>query len=138
MPKEEIVKKWLEHVGEDISAAECLLRGGHWLYVCFLCHQAIEKALKAYWTATLETDPPYTHSHIRLISDCGLENEFSESQMRFIAMMEPMYIEARYPEQKTAIAKMLDKQKCISIFTTTKELVQWIEQLLQKNRHSTL
>ena len=32
MPKEEIVKKWLEHVGEDISAAECLLRGGHWLY----------------------------------------------------------------------------------------------------------
>jgi len=46
MAREDIVQKWLDHVHEDVSAAECLFQGGHWLYVAFLCHQAIEKALK--------------------------------------------------------------------------------------------
>lgn len=38
MAREDIVQKWLEQVGEDVSAAECLFHGGHWLYVAFLCH----------------------------------------------------------------------------------------------------
>ena len=52
MAKEDIVQKWLDHVHEDISAAEDLHKTGHQLYVAFLCHQAIEKALKAYYIAT--------------------------------------------------------------------------------------
>jgi predicted nucleotidyltransferase len=31
---------------------------------------------------------------------CGLINEFSEEQLRFIAHIEPMYIKACYPEPK--------------------------------------
>lgn len=67
MAKEDIVKAWLDHVHEDISAAECLFQGGHWLYVAFLCHQSIEKALKAYYVATHDDDPRYTHSHSKLL-----------------------------------------------------------------------
>ena len=52
MAREDIVQKWLDHVHEDISAAEDLHKTGHQLYVAFLCHQAIEKALKAYYIAT--------------------------------------------------------------------------------------
>ena len=48
MAKENIVQAWLDQVNEDISAAECLFQGGHFLYVAFLCHQALEKTLKAY------------------------------------------------------------------------------------------
>ncbi|MBR0201556.1 MAG: HEPN domain-containing protein [Bacteroidaceae bacterium] len=130
MAKEERITSWLDHVHEDISSAECLFMGGHWLYVGFLCHQALEKALKAYYTANNDDDPPYTHSHTRLLNVCGLTDELTDAQLRFIALMEPMYIEARYPEQKAETAKMLNKEACQHIISNTKELTQWIEEKL--------
>lgn len=33
MAKEERITSWLDHVHEDISSAECLFMGGHWLYI---------------------------------------------------------------------------------------------------------
>ena len=124
MAREDIVQKWLDHVHEDISAAEWLFQGGHWLYVGFLCHQAMEKALKAYYAANNDDDPPYTHSHTRLLNVCGLIDELTDAQLRFVALMEPMYIEARYPEQKAETARMLNKEACQHIIETTKELTQ--------------
>ena len=137
MAREDIVEKWLFHVHEDISSAECLFQGGHWLYVGFLCHQALEKVLKAYYVVTHDDDPPYTHSHTRLLSICGLTDELTDTQLRFIALMEPMYIEARYPERKAEAARMLSKEACQNMIEKTKELIQWIEQRLPKNKPST-
>lgn len=134
MAKDERIKKWLLQVDEDISSAECLFCGGHWLYTGFLAHQAIEKALKAYWIATQEDDPPYTHSHTRLLKGCGLIGELTPERLRFIALMEPLYIEARYPEHKAEVAKMLNKDSCQYIIDETKLFLQWIEQHLPKEK----
>ena len=137
MAREDIVRKWLEQVDEDISAAECLFQSGHLLYVAFLCHQAIEKTLKAYYTATHDDDPPYTHSHTRLANLCGLTDELSSEHLDFIDLMVPMYIRSRYPEQKDAVDRMLNKDACQHIIQTSKELIQWIEERLRETKPST-
>lgn len=137
MAKEDTVQKWLDHVHEDISAAEDLLKTGHQLYVAFLCHQAIEKALKAYYIATHDDDPRYTHSHSKLLDDCGLIDQLTDEQLGFLDLMVPMYIEARYPEQKDAAARMLNNEACQHIIKTTKELTQWIEERLPEKKPST-
>ena len=137
MAKENIVQAWLDQVREDISSAECLFQGGHWLYVAFLCHQAIEKILKAYYAANNDDDPPYTHSHMRLLDVCGLTEEISEEYMAFLDYMAPMYIKARYPEEKTKISKTLTKEACQYMIETTKELTQWIEERLHGTKPST-
>ena len=137
MAREDIVQKWLDHVHEDVSAAEDLHKTGHQLYVAFLCHQAIEKALKAYYIATHDEDPRYTHSHSKLLEDCGLTDEISPEHLRFIDFMVPMYIKARYPEQKVAAARSLTKEICEHIIKTTKELTQWIEERLPEKKPST-
>lgn len=137
MAKEDIVKAWLDHVQEDISAAEDLWRTGHWLYVAFLCHQALEKALKAYYVATNEDDPPYTHSHTRLLNVCGITDGLTDEQLRFVALMEPMYIKARYPEQKVRTARTLDKDICQDFINKTKQLTRWIEERLPETKPST-
>ena len=134
MAREDVVKKWLALVHEDVSAAECMYGGGHWLYVAFLCHQAIEKVLKAYYCATHDDDPRYTHSHIRLVDDCGLTDKISDKHLRFMDRMAPMYIEARYPEQKNQISRLLNETVCLDIINTTKEFTLWIEQLLPNNK----
>ena len=52
MTREAKVQYWLDIANYDIDTAETLQRGGRWLYVAFMCHQVIEKTLKAYWCAT--------------------------------------------------------------------------------------
>ena len=137
MAKEDIVRRWLEIAAEDLEVAESNHSNGYWLYAAFLCHQSLEKVLKAYYQATHDDDPPYTHNHIRLLNVCELIDELSEEQLRFIAHIEPMYIEARYPEQKDAAARMLNKDACDYIIKTTKELTQWIEERLPETKPST-
>ena len=137
MDKEHIVRRWLEIAAEDLEVAESNHSNGYWLYAAFLCHQSLEKALKAYYQATHDDDPPYTHNHIRLLNVCELIDELSEEQLRFIAHIEPMYIEARYPEQKAATARTLSKDVSQYFIEKTKELTLWIEKRLHENRPST-
>ena len=130
MTKEERVKYWLNIADDDLDTAEYLFQGGRWLYVAFMCHQVIEKTLKAYWSATHDDDPPYTHSHIKLLEGCGLKDELNEEQLRFIAMMVPMNIEARYPQYKQDVAATLNEIACRYILDQTKQIYQWILQKL--------
>ena len=53
---------WLDIVDYDLATAEAMYSTGRWLYVGFMCHQVIEKVLKAYWCGTRDDDPPYTHN----------------------------------------------------------------------------
>jgi len=68
---------------------------------------------------------------------CGLIDELSEEQLRFIAHIEPMYIEARYPEQKAATARTLSRDVSQYFIDETKELTQWIEKRLPETKPST-
>jgi len=45
------VAYWIDIADEDLGVAEDLYNAKRWLYVAFMCHQAIEKTLKAYWCA---------------------------------------------------------------------------------------
>lgn len=124
------VRYWLDIATNDLDTAEYLFQGGRWLYVAFMCHQVIEKVLKAFWTATRDDDPPYTHSHAKLLDCCGLKDQLTEEQLRFIAMMVPMNIEARYPQYKQKVASTLNETACQYILDQTKQFYQWILQKL--------
>lgn len=93
-----------------------------------MCHQAIEKAIKAYWIATRNDDPIYLHNHFRLMEECGLKAQLSNEQRRFIEIISPMYIAGRYPEYKRQIARMLNKEQSAYIIEQTKLFKQWILQ----------
>ena len=71
---------WLDIADYDLDTAEAMHQTGRWLYVAFMCHQVIEKTLKAYWCATRDDDPPYTHNHKRLADGCGLYQQLTTDQ----------------------------------------------------------
>ena len=79
---------WLDIANYDLDTAEAMCQTGRWLYVAFMCHQVIEKTLKAYWCETRVDDPPYTHNHKRLASGCGLYEQMDDEQRDFIATMD--------------------------------------------------
>ena len=59
---------------------------------------------------------------------CGLKSELSEQQRRFIEIISPMYIAARYPEYKNQVARMLNEEGSAFIIEETKKLKEWILQ----------
>ena len=130
MTKEEKVKYWLDIADYDINTAEAMYQTGRWLYVAFMCHQTIEKTLKAYWCGTQESDPPYTHSHKRLADGSGLYENMSDEQKDFLNVIIDYNIQARYPEDKDELSRMLTPKVCRQIIDDTKQLQQWIKDRL--------
>jgi len=134
MTEEEKIQYWIELSDEDLKVAETLLRNNHHTYTGFMCHQVIEKALKSCYVKLKNETPPHTHSLLRLAEDTGLYNLFSDEQKSFLSNINPLNIEARYPEYKEQITKILTDDLCKHIFEQTKQLQQWIKEniLLKK------
>lgn len=124
------ISYWMDLAKYDMDTAEAMLLTKRWLYVGFMCHQVIEKSLKAYWCKTMPNDPPYIHNLVRLINGSRLDVMMTEEQLAFVDIMTPLNIEARYPEYKEALLSALTPEKCQEIIEKTKSLKQWIETML--------
>lgn len=126
MANKERAVKWLDLVEEDLSVAELLFKNGHWLYVGFMCHQVIEKTIKAYWCVCRDDDPPFIHTHERIAMGCGLFTKMNEEQQDFLDDIKELNIEARYREVKDAVARKLNQDTTSVILERTKQLHAWI------------
>ena len=113
-----------------IDTAQAMLETRRFLYVGFMCHQVIEKALKAYWSKVLEEPPLKIHHLSRLAAKSGLIDELSEDQMDFIDSLEPLNIEARYPSYKEQLMKVLTSEYYKELLEKTKALQLWIKDRL--------
>ena len=134
MPNIDRANKWLDIVADDLSVAELLFNNGHWLYVGFMCHQVIEKTLKAYWCVCRDDDPPYIHDHKKISQGCGLYTKMSADQLKFLDFIKPMNIEARYQEIKDEVARTLNREITAEILEQTKQMHLWIlENLKEKS-----
>ena len=127
------VEYWLELADYDLGVAKTMLKNKHWLYVGFMCHQVVEKALKA----VISRDgnlPPKIHDLGRLALLSGLLATMSEEQQDFIETLNPLNIEARYPKYKDSLTQNLGSAVCRQLLKETEGLLCWIkEQFCQQS-----
>lgn len=117
---------WIDLARYDLETAKAMSNTQRYLYVGFMCHQVIEKALKACYCRRFKTAPPYTHNLSLLAEKAGLYAELTDEQKNFLDFLEPLNIEARYPTQKERLLAMLDSEKCIKIIMQTERELQWV------------
>lgn len=122
----EKVKYWLELAEYDLETAQAMLDTKRYLYVGFMCHQTIEKGLKAV-IASKGLFPPKIHNLIELSKKASLYSDFSDAQKDFMMDLNPLNIESRYPSYVEKINSILTETKCKEILSKTKEFLQWIE-----------
>ncbi len=133
MVKKDKIQYWIELSDYDLETANAMLKSGRYLYVGFMCHQTIEKMLKGYYSSLHDEIPPFTHNLAYLIEKSKLGNELTEDQQTFVDELEPLNIEARYPEYRERLLKQLTKNKCLELIDKTTGLQQWIKKkLLEK------
>ncbi|MHB1391703.1 MAG: HEPN domain-containing protein [Clostridia bacterium] len=110
-----------------METAKVMLTGERYLYVGFMCHQVIEKALKGYYTSIFSDSPPFAHNLTMIAKKSEVYELLSGEQKDTIDLLEPLNIEARYPTVKSKLLKSLTKEKCKAIIDETEALFIWIK-----------
>lgn len=123
----EKVKYWLELSDYDYDTAVAMQQSGRYLYVGFMCHQTIEKILKAYFNLNNPESAPYTHTLSYIAKKAGIYESLTVAFKDFIDVLEPLNIQTRYPSHKEKLLQALTKEKCEEILKNTKELTSWIK-----------
>ena len=130
MTTEEKINYWVELSDYDLETADAMLQTKRYLYVGFMCHQAIEKIFKAVFSKNIEDTPPFVHKLVLIAQQGNFYEHFSEEQKDFIDQMEPLNIKTRYPENKRELAKKLNHTKCVEIIDNTKNMQKWTKEKL--------
>ncbi len=124
---EDQIQYWIDLADYDLDTAKAMYQTQRYLYVGFMCHQAIEKIMKAYYVKVLSEHPPRSHNLTLLAEKTGIIHELSDNQKNTLLTLEPLNIEARYPSHKERLMKSLTPDRSDRILKESEELKQWIE-----------
>ena len=132
LDNKEKVDYWLNLADYDIETAKAMLKTGRLLYVGFMCHQTIEKSLKAAISRDCKEGqiPPKTHDLSKLAVRAKIFDLMTEEQQDFLEDLNPLNVEARYPEYKDGITAGLTNEICTELVAGTEELLCWIKKQL--------
>ena len=119
---------WFESAEYDLQTARAMLETRRLLYVGFMCHQTIEKALKGVFVARKpEEELPYIHKLMRLANQAEIASEMSEEQLALLDKLSPLNIEARYPMHKAKLMESLTVERCKEMIQETEALFEWLK-----------
>ncbi|MCL2426597.1 MAG: HEPN domain-containing protein [Oscillospiraceae bacterium] len=118
--------------------AKAMLNAKRLLWMGFICHLVAEKALKAVFTESTDEIPPKIHDLRTLAKRGGIIGDLSDEQLDLLEQLNPLQIEARYPEYKDKISATLTLEKCQKLYTDTEDFLCWIKQKLDKLPKDTL
>ncbi|MBU1367682.1 MAG: HEPN domain-containing protein, partial [Candidatus Omnitrophica bacterium] len=118
----EETNNWLNMVDYDIDTAEQMLKTGRYVYVIFMCHLAIEKALKAVVCEETNKMPPKTHDLIILINMSKVK--ISEELLDFIGMINNAAVVTRYPEDLSRLISSYPREIAKDYFIRTLEVIK--------------
>jgi HEPN domain-containing protein len=122
---DKIVEHWVERATYDLDTAKAMLDTGRFLYVTYMCQQAIEKLIKAIIAQQGKENFPI-HNLSRLAEIACLQDSLSSEQLSFLADLTPYHIEARYGDYKESLAEIVDEEQAMKVFKITRELYQWL------------
>jgi len=123
------IEYWLDIAYYDLASAKAMLESKRFLYVGFLCHQVVEKCLKAYFWHTQNKEPPYSHNLLLLSEESRFDECADEEHFSLFNELMPLNIQARYPEDRELLLKSLTARKCEELYKKTRKFYAWIKKL---------
>jgi HEPN domain-containing protein len=131
MKSENKAHYWDIAAGYDYETAKVLLEAKKYFYIGFMCHQTIEKILKALLEKRCEDRAaPFSQNLNLLVKDAGIYEELTEAQRGILDRLEKLYNEAGYPSAKSEMLSELDYERCGEIINETEGLYLWIKKQL--------
>jgi HEPN domain-containing protein len=121
-------EEWFKQAAYDLKTAEIMLENKRFIYAVFMCHLAIEKALKGIYQNKLNDLPPKVHNLIYLVEKSGLNP--SEKLYDAIFELNRVSIPTRYPDDLAKMKSEYKKNNTLEIINNSKEVLKWLKNQL--------
>ncbi|MCL5058420.1 MAG: HEPN domain-containing protein [Actinobacteria bacterium] len=116
--------EWLKQSDYDFNTAKDMFQAGRYIYTIYMCHLAIEKALKSLVVITTREAPPRTHNLIQL-AKLGSANLNTE-QIQFIAEINTASITTRYPDELEKSLTILNRDVAMEYLIKSEDVIKCI------------
>lgn len=120
-----VVSHWSERAQYDLETANVMLDTKRYLYVAYMCQQAIEKLLKAIIAQQGKENLPI-HNLNRLAEIADVASEMDAGKLEFLAELTPYSIEARYGDFKESLSEIINEEKARQVYWNTQEIFRWL------------
>jgi HEPN domain-containing protein len=119
---------WLDIAQYDLDTAETMLNGGRWLYVVFMCQQAVEKLVKGLYVLYIDDNVPKTHNIRVLIErfESLLPEAVTDERYNLFEDLTIHYLNGRYADYKEKLSERLNEQAAADFYKRTKEVFAWL------------
>jgi len=128
MTAEDKFKYWLEYAEYDLGTAEAMLKSGRWLYVVFMCQQAIEKLVKGLYILYMDDNVPRIHNIRPLVErfEDKLPVKIPDDNYVFFDKLSDYYLNNRYPEYISKLGSQMKEHDVSPILLQTREVFSWL------------
>jgi HEPN domain-containing protein len=128
MTDEQKYEYWLDIAEYDLGTAEAMLNGGRWLYVLFMCQQAIEKLVKGLYILYVDDNVPRTHNIRALVEAIESKRPLGVPQDKYTYFdsLTQYYLNNRYPEYISKLSSLVKESEANSMLSKTKEVFAWL------------
>ncbi len=138
MKKLEKYRYWLMLSDYDLDTIDVLVEGKRWVYVAYLCQQAVERQLKGMYVYYLNSEAPKTHNINFLFSkllaleefpDVGTHDEVEErrEQCEDFLIDAMFYYMSDYPfSYKNIMNRFVDEDIALDLYARTKDMIAWL------------
>lgn len=138
MDKKEKYRYWLMLSNYDLETIDCLIMGERWVYVAYLCQQAMERQLKGMYVYYNDAESPKTHNSNFLFTKVTNSQKFLEQvdQELFATRKEEVedflvdlmfYYMSDYPfSYRNIMNRFVKKELALDLFEKTKDTIAWL------------
>lgn len=125
------VERLIKQAERDLENARKSFHAEAYELASFVCHQAVEKYLKAAWMVTQKEPAPRTHSLTELADGLGVPAELRPS----FAYLNPDYTTARYPDAANGVPyEVYDRATAESKIGTVEKVFPWLRGLIKTTK----
>ncbi|MFQ5796014.1 MAG: HEPN domain-containing protein [Candidatus Bipolaricaulia bacterium] len=114
----------------DWETAKAMFRSRRYVYCIFMCHLAIEKALKGVFWEVKEQFPPKTHNLLFFVKELALP--VPQELLDFIGKLNDASVVTRYPEDLQKVVKAYPRRVTQAYLNQTEEALQWLKAQLPR------
>jgi HEPN domain-containing protein len=124
---------WLDIARYDLETAEAMLISKRWLYVVFMCQQAIEKLAKGLYAVYIDDNIPRIHNINSIIErfEDKLPKPISKEHQQLFDKLSAFYLNNRYPDYINKLSAQVIETEAKEILAKTKGAFTWLLTLKQ-------
>jgi len=128
MKKSELFKEWIIKAQNDLESAQILFKEkGPTDTICFLCHQTVEKYLKAF-LVYYQIEFEKIHNLWKLAKECSKIDKKILEFREELKILDSYYIESRYPID----VAVYSQKDCKKVLNIAEEITKYISDKIIK------